>query len=235
MIRIGWTSTAVALASMVPAPAAAAEAPTPGGGSLAALLTIASATVLALVLLLGPSLIAAARALVETHAKKRLKRRLESASHDVLHDFILPGAYGGLARVDHALLIGGHVVCVLYRSYGGAILGEPEDAQWVRKDGARPRRFLNPLIQNEGRAEALRKVVPETPVLSLVVFDDDARLVESLPDNVIRARELESWLAGIRAGEAGSENGESAWQRLRDAALTDKDTRKDLDAQLSFG
>jgi hypothetical protein len=34
----------------------------------------------------------------------RIRRALSKRSPDVLHDFILPGAYGGLAKIDHAIL-----------------------------------------------------------------------------------------------------------------------------------
>jgi len=34
----------------------------------------------------------------------RIRRALEARSPDVLHDFILPGAYGGLTKIDHAIL-----------------------------------------------------------------------------------------------------------------------------------
>ena len=34
----------------------------------------------------------------------RIRRALDSRSPDVLHDFILPGAYGGLTKIDHAMM-----------------------------------------------------------------------------------------------------------------------------------
>ena len=42
----------------------------------------------------------------------RIRRALAQRSPDVLHDFIIPGAYGGLAKIDHAILTAGGILCI---------------------------------------------------------------------------------------------------------------------------
>lgn len=100
----------------------------------------------------------------------RIRTALEKRSPDVLHDFILPGAYGGLAKVDHAILTAGGILCIQTKHYNGIVFGGEDEAQWTNIDGVRRRRFLNPLIQNEGRRRALQKIVPDVPVANLVIF-----------------------------------------------------------------
>jgi len=85
----------------------------------------------------------------------RIRTALAKRSPDVLHDFILPGAYGGLAKIDHALLTAGGVLCIQTKHYSGVVFGGEDEAQWTNVDGVKRQRFLNPLIQNEGRARAL--------------------------------------------------------------------------------
>jgi hypothetical protein len=50
------------------------------------------------------------------------------------------------------------------------VFGGEDEAQWTNIDGVHRQRFLNPLIQNEGRTRALQKVVPDVPVENLVIF-----------------------------------------------------------------
>jgi hypothetical protein len=91
----------------------------------------------------------------------RVRRALARRSPDVLHDFILPGAYGGLAKIDHAILTAGGILCIQTKHFNGIVFGSEDEAQWTNVDGVHRRRFLNPLIQNEGRTRALQNVVPD--------------------------------------------------------------------------
>ena len=86
----------------------------------------------------------------------RIRRVLNRRSPDVLHDFILPGAYGGLTKIDHAILTAGGILCIQTKHYNGIVFGAEEEAQWTNVDGTAKRRFLNPLIQNAGRTRALQ-------------------------------------------------------------------------------
>ena len=54
------------------------------------------------------------------------------------------------------------------------------------------------------------------------------------PKNVIRVRELESFIAKFVFGPSKIEDWDAAWLTVKSAALTDEDTRKDFKAQLGF-
>lgn len=164
----------------------------------------------------------------------RIHKALAKRSPDILHDFILPGAYGGLVKVDHAILTAGGILCIQAKHYNGAVFGGENEAQWTNIDGVRRCRFLNPLIQNEGRARALRKVVPDVPVANVVIFTGSINFTSPPPENVIRIRNLESYVAKFVFGPSKIEDWNSVWLTVKAAALTDPDTRKDLQAQLSF-
>jgi hypothetical protein len=145
----------------------------------------------------------------------RVRRALARRSPDVLHDFILPGAYGGLAKIDHAIL--------------------KDEAQWTNVDGVHRRRFLNPLIQNEGRTRALQNVVPDVPVENLVIFTGSVEFTSARPKNVILVRELESFVAKHVFGPSKIEDWDAVWLSVNAAVLRDADARKDFAAQISFG
>jgi len=164
----------------------------------------------------------------------RIRRALEARSKDVLHDFMLPGAYGGIAKIDHAIMTAGGILCIQTKHYNGVVFGEPDEAQWTNVDGVTRRRFLNPLIQNEGRTRALQKIVPEVPVANLVIFTGSVEFTSPPPGNVIRVGQLESFIKMFVFGPSKVEDWDAVWMTVKSAALTDDDTRKDHASQLSF-
>lgn len=165
----------------------------------------------------------------------RIRAALAKRSKDVLHDFILPGAYGGLAKIDHAILTAGGILCIQTKHFNGIVFGGPDEAQWTNVDGVHRRRFLNPLIQNEGRTRAIQKVVPDVPVENLVVFTGSVEFTSAPPRNVIHVRDLESYIARHVFGPSKIEDWDAVWLTINSALLRDADTRKDFSAQISFG
>jgi len=163
----------------------------------------------------------------------RIRRALDARSPDVLHDFILPGAYGGLTKIDHAILTAGGILCIQTKHYNGIVFGGEDEAQWTNVDGTSRQRFLNPLIQNEGRTRALQNVVPDVPVANVVVFTGNADFPTPPPKNVIRVANLDSFIAKFVFGPSKVKDWDAAWLTVKSAALTDEATRKDLQAQIA--
>jgi len=164
----------------------------------------------------------------------RVKSLLERHGPDVLHDFILPGANGGLAKIDHAILSGGGILCIQVRHYRGTVFGTAEDAQWTNVDGVERRRFLNPLVQSEGCRRALQIVVPEVPVKNLVVFTGAPEFMAALPDKALMAHTLDRFLYNHSFATSEVDDWDVVWLTVRAAARTDVATRKDHASQLGF-
>lgn len=164
----------------------------------------------------------------------RIRAALAKRSPDVLHDFILPGAYGGLVKIDHAILTAGGILCIQTKHYNGVVFGGADEAQWTNVNGVKRCRFLNPLIQNEGRTRALQNVVPDVPVANLVIFTGAVEFTTPPPKNVIHVRQLESYVAKFVFGPSKIKDWHAVWLTVKAAAMTDADTRKDLRAQIGF-
>lgn len=164
----------------------------------------------------------------------RIKHALRRRSPDVLHDFIIPGAYGGLVRIDHAIMTAGGILCIQTKHYNGVVFGGENEPQWSNVDGVSKRRFLNPLIQNEGRTRALQQVVPDVPVANLVIFSGSVEFPSPPPSNVIRVDELERFVAKFVFGPSKVDDWDAVWMTVKAAAMTDEATRKDLQSQIGF-
>ncbi len=226
------------LASSLPLialPALAAEPAVVTGitsvGPAAFLFTIAAALLLTLVFRSAASHVM--RLITGKIGALRIRRALAARSPDVLHDFILPGSYGGLTKIDHAILTAGGILCIQTKHYNGIVFGGEDEPQWTNVDSTLRRRFLNPLIQNEGRTRALQKVVPDVPVANVVVFTGTVEFPTPPPKNVIRVDRLDSFIAKFVFGPSKVKDWDAAWLTVKSAALTDEDTRKDLRAQIA--
>ena len=228
-------TTAAFLATSTAATAQAGDVATGVTNTGPGLIMLAIAAGLILTLLLRPTVATIAKSLATNLGQRRINRLLRARSKDVLDNFILPGAYGGLTRIDHAILTSGGILCIQTKHCSGVVFGEPDDPQWTNVSGGQRRRFLNPQIQNEGRAAALRKVVPDVPVESVVVFTGQVEFTTTRDRNVLHLRELESFISRFEFGPSPIDDWDAVWLTVQSAALTDQDSRKDFDAQLSFG
>jgi hypothetical protein len=198
------------------------------------LFIIAIAAALFLTLMFRASATHVARIVTERIGKRRIHKILHARSPDLLEDFILPGAYGGLTHIDYAILTSGGILCIETKHYNGIVFGGADEPQWTNVDGVHRRKFLNPLIQNEGRTKALQKIVPNVPVANLVVFTGSVQFTTPLERNVIHVRNLNSYIAKFVFGPCKIKDWDAVWLTVKSAALTDEETRKDFRAQLSF-
>lgn len=197
-------------------------------------LLISIAIALLLTLLFRASATHVARIVTARLGRRRIRKVLTEKSANVLDDFILPGAYGGLTHIDHAVLTSGGILCIQTKHYNGIVFGNADEPQWTNVDGIHKRKFLNPLIQNEGRSRALKKIIPDVPVANLVVFTGSVQFASPLEKNVIHIRDLRNYIARFVFGPCKIDDWDALWLTVRAAALTDEESRKDFRAQLSF-
>ena len=92
--------------------------------------------------------------LVEWIAKlrsRRLRKLLIRNSKDVLSEFVIPGAYGGLTAIDHAILTSGGILCIRAKHYDGVIFGGQCEPQWTNVNGAKALGHVYIYIERERR------------------------------------------------------------------------------------
>ncbi|HEX2140301.1 MAG TPA: nuclease-related domain-containing protein, partial [Woeseiaceae bacterium] len=197
-------------------------------------IVIAAAFALLLLLLLRGSATRLKRILSERSGRRRLRRVLRKRSPDLIENLIIPGAYGGLTKIDCAVLTSGGILCIQVKHCDGIVFGSEKEPQWKNVAGVRQRKFLNPVIQNAGRTKALQNVVPEVPVANLVVFTGPARLTAPKVRNAVRLRDLDGYIAKFVFGPCRIKDWDGVWLTVKSAALTDEDSARDFRAQLSF-
>lgn len=204
------------------------------GNTGPAVVIISLALALLLTLVFRPTCNQLIRTATRKIGERRIHKVLSMRSQNVIDDFLLPGAYGGLTRIDHAVLTSGGILCIQTKHYKGIIFGDAGEPQWTNVKGIHRQKFLNPLIQNEGRARALQKIIPGVPVASLIVFTGDVQFTSATENNVIHVRNLDSYIAKFVFGPCKIDDWDALWMTVKSSALTDAASRRDFAAQLSF-
>lgn len=219
------------MATAWPAPAAAAS-------SSEATLMTTPMTIGAALLIAGALAVIAIPLRQRNHrraTRRRLVKTLKNHGSDVLEDLILPGAYEGLTRIHFAVLTPGGILCVHAKHCDGTIAGGAESPQWTCIGENHRHQFLNPVIQNAGHVKAIAQVAQGVPIKSLVVMTGAARFEIPAGADVIHADDLDARIISWKCGQPDVPHIGDAWRALKASALTDAASRKDLDAQLSFG
>lgn len=163
----------------------------------------------------------------------RVRRALNVHGPMILHDVVLPGAYGGLVRIDHAVLTAGGLLCILTVQCKGLIFGGADEPQWSYVDGTVRHRFLNPLIRNEGQVRALRRTVPGVPVAGVVVFTGRVEFSCTPPPNVIHVSRLHAFIANLVFEPSSVEDWDAVWLTVRSASVADASSLENLPARIA--
>jgi len=230
MVRT-YQGAVLAIAAAWPAPAAAA-----GSGEAASMTTsMAISGVLLIAGMLTVKAILLRQRNCRRTARRRLLQTLKDHGSEVLEDLILPGAYEGLTRIHFAVLTPGGILCVHAKHCDGTIAGDAESPQWTCTGENRQHQFLNPVIQNTGHVKAIAHIAQGVPIKSLVVMTGATRFEIPAGADVIHGDDLDACITSWKRGRPGVPHIEDAWRALKASALTDAASRKDLNAQLSFG
>lgn len=169
-----------------------------------------------------------------TMGERRLRNALKQSGRDALHDFDLPGAFGGIAHIDHALLTKGGIICIETKHCNGTVFGKSDDPQWTNIDGPLRQKFLNPLIQNEGRTRALQKVAPGVPVRNLVVFTGRVSFASEPNSNVIHIDQLNSYITKFKFGPCQIGDWDAVALTVRSAVIAENSSHENYQSQVNL-
>lgn len=101
------------------------------------------------------------------------------------NNLYIPTGFEKWTEIDLVVVHEKGVFVIESKNYSGSISGEMRDQFWLKSmSSTYAQRFYNPIKQNEGHIRALKKVIGELPIYSIIVFGQEAELhVEQLPAN----------------------------------------------------
>lgn len=147
--------------------------------------------------------------------------RLQRASHDVLAEFIIPDGNEGEIEVEFALLTNLGVVVVDIKDVKGNVFGSDAMDDWTVISQHRRFTFSNPQHALYDRMAAIKRLMPDVPVIGYIAFTERAEFNKGQPENVILLDQLVDELARAKADKANLllTEYQPQWDRLRDEAV----------------
>ena len=110
----------------------------------------------------------------ENLVAKYLQGILNSYGGYLYNDFCFEDQQGYSTEIDHILITRGGIFIIETKTNKGLIRGAKEDEWWlcIKKDYQQDKQLKNPIIQNQGHINHLRKMFKNTPpkMTSIVIF-----------------------------------------------------------------
>jgi hypothetical protein len=124
----------------------------------------------------------------------------------IFHDLYLKKrGQDGYSQIDLVVMTRGGLAVIEVKDYAGQISGKGGDRTWTQEVYGTPKRFYNPILQNEGHIKTLREWLPDVPMFSAVVFygSSDLKDISDVPDDtlVTKPEGLIAFLRRISSGE----------------------------------
>ena len=105
---------------------------------------------------------------------KYLQDIVNSYGGYLYNDFCFEDQQGYSTEIDHILITRGGIFIIETKTNKGLIRGAKEDEWWlcIKKDYQQDKQLKNPIIQNQGHINHLRKMFKNTPpkMTSIVIF-----------------------------------------------------------------
>ncbi|MBM7618521.1 hypothetical protein JOC95_000363 [Bacillus tianshenii] len=109
--------------------------------------------------------------------------------YKVYHDLYIPNEEGGTSQVDHVVTSPFGIFVIETKHYDGWIFGKENQRHWTQVIYKRKEKFLNPIWQNYGHIEGLKKYLGEHKFYSIIVFSSRSTL--KMEDNFNSARVIQ--------------------------------------------
>lgn len=148
--------------------------------------------------------------------ERRIRGQLKTFGAESLHDVYLASARG-VTQIDHLALVGGAIVVIETKNYGGAIYGDEGRRKWTQSfaGGRVKSQFQNPLEQNRGHVKAVESALGGGIVIGQVVFVGGAKFPKGMPEGVTDARGLNQALRMIIQRNPANQQTSERWKRLK--------------------
>jgi hypothetical protein len=123
--------------------------------------------------------------LIYTRRTSEPRARFKKASTAFLGDFLIPDGEGGEIHIENALLCKRGIVIVNIKDVIGNVFGSNTMDEWAVITGEQRFSFSNPQDGLYDRTAAVKRLVPDVPVLGYIAFTDSAEFNKGFPKHVI--------------------------------------------------
>ena len=125
------------------------------------------------------------------HWTKKLLKTLPTDKYLVIND-VLININNNYHQIDHIVVSQYGIFCIESKQYNGYIKGAKYDKYWIRYIGNKKVYYINPIKQNYGHVEALKKLLnlDNSKVINIVCIPSNAKLNIEDDGEVVRYNTL---------------------------------------------
>jgi len=164
-----------------------------------------------------------------------VQRKLKSFEKNgciVMHNVILPGKQGKTVQVDHILFSPYGIFTIKAIAHAGVINGSLRDAMWMQTHHGQQYRFANPTRSSGAQCDVVKAILGRNlPVYDIVIFQA-GKLAGTMPDNVIRAKQMNSWIEAHGDKKLSDGQVRRMSSAIRSLAIEDNTSKRHHDAAL---
>ncbi len=142
-----------------------------------------------------------------------LSRLLKQIGMQSLHNVYVSDGLDDVIYVEQLILQADRLLLVTVKPFRGNIFAAEQIDQWTQVIGHHSYKFLNPLHQQETDLQALRAVMPDTPIHRLVVFAKGSYFPKGKPEDVCDFTDLKQ-IAELQKNKVVMPAIQTQWQDL---------------------
>lgn len=171
-------------------------------------------TYFALAGLLGIGVLGAAFLVRRRRQALTLRRVAKHIAFEWVQDFVLPDGFDGEIQVDHLLLTSRGLVVLDVKEAEGNIFGGNRMEEWTVISSTGRYTFRNPQGMIFDKVSAVRRLVPDVPVMGYILFTNKAHFEKGRPDDVLKLHELDEIYAPVARSEQMLDAFRPHWDKL---------------------
>lgn len=146
--------------------------------------------------------------------------RFKRASKAFLSHFLIPDGEGGEIHIEYAMLCPRGIVIVDVKDVAGNVFGSDSMEDWAVITGEKRFTFSNPQPGLYDRTAAVKRMVPDVPVLGYIAFTATADFSKGSPKHVVGLDELIGDLESEHSQKSAAPDAYwPSWELLRKEAV----------------
>ncbi len=141
------------------------------------------------------------------------RRCLNQIGIKQIKKFVCFDELDGSFKIDRLVMLHDSILLIAFKPYSGNIYCADSIPEWTQVVGQKSFKFLNPLFELENQVTAVKNIIPDVPIHSVLFFDHSARFPKGHPDQVLNPDNIPEYLMRTGCPEPSADI-QKAWDIL---------------------
>jgi len=144
----------------------------------------------------------------------KISKILSPLTRSRVDNIIISDGIGGLLEIEQLRLMDQGILIVETYQISGHLFGAEEIDQWTQLLNGRSYKFANPLRHIRTSRQAIKSLIPDTPIFYCVIFSGEASFPKGRPEGISVVESLVDDLKTITFQAKQTQTTQQAWDKL---------------------